>query len=139
MQHNSQTPGTNSTSASSGEKLILTLEPLLNEGQTALAPDILAGITHIALSQVELLWHNAFNEVTIRKADDLFACAAQDGQYYDAIPKEAELIRATLDIQFAGFAHPHAVDIAPPSTLTLQDPDDAERILPLLSRRGFRC
>jgi hypothetical protein len=117
--------------------LTLTLDPLLSDGQAALAPDISAGITHIALRQVVVLWHNAFNEVTIRKADDLYACAAKEGKYYDPIPKGGDLIEATLDIQFAGLRGPHAVDITPPHTLKLQDPRDAPRILPLLARRGF--
>lgn len=123
---------------SAGAKLNVTLIPLLSKGQAALAPDATMGILTIVLRQVVLLWHNAFNEITIRKADDLFACAASNGKYYDPIPKGAELIQATLDVQFADAAEPHAVDIAPPHTLTLQHPQDAPRILLLLARRGFR-
>jgi hypothetical protein len=119
------------------EQLNLTLEPLRTDGPAALAPDAEAGIVSIALSRVVLLWRNAFNEVTIRQADDLFACAASSGRYYDTIPKGADLAQATLDIQFAEFPEPHAVEIAPPHSVKFQRPEDAARILPLLARRGF--
>jgi hypothetical protein len=121
----------------SPEKLTLTLEPLRTDGQAALAPDTSAGIVYIALCKVVLLWHNAFNEVTIRQADDLFACAAKNGRFYDPIPKGADLAQATLDIQFAESPEPHTLDIIPPHSLTFQNPADAPRLLPLLARRGF--
>jgi hypothetical protein len=116
----------------------LTLEPLRTDGPAALAPDFEAGILHIALSRVVLRWRNAFNEVTIREADDLFACAAQSGRYYDTIPKGALLAQATLDFRFADIPEPHSVEIAPPHTLKFQKPADAPRVLPLLARRGFQ-
>ena|SRR5579859_824744 len=124
--------------ASDSNPFQVTLAPLLDRGQSALAPDSAAGVLRISLSQIVLLWHNAFNEVTIRKADDLFACAARGGRYYDPIPKGAELVQATFEVRFADCPEPHAFNIAPPYTLTLQNPEDAARLVPLLVRRGFR-
>jgi len=118
--------------------LHLTLSPLFTNGRAALVPDVSAGILHIALREVALLSHNAFNEETIIKADDLFACAAQNGRYYDPFPKGAEMVRARLDIQFEESPEPCWMEIIPPHTLTLQDPHDAPRVLLLLARRGFR-
>ena len=118
--------------------LHLTLSPLFTNGPAALVPDASAGILHIALREVALLSHNAFNEETIIKADDLFACAAHNGRYYDPFPKGADMVRARLDIQFEESPEPCWMEIIPPHTLTLQDPHDAPRVLLLLARRGFR-
>jgi hypothetical protein len=125
-----------SVPGSAGSEIALTLHPLF-DGQAALAPFLRAGILNIALSKIVTAWHNAFNEVTTREADDLFACAVSDGKYYDPIPKGAELIQATFQVQFVDSPEPHAVDITPPHTLKLQHPDDAPRILLLLAQRGF--
>jgi len=116
----------------------LTLTPLLNLGPAALIPDATVGVVNITLRKVVLTWNNAFHEETTRKADDLYACAASNGKYYDAIPKGAELVSAAFDIQFEDSPEPHSIEIAPPSTLRLQKPSDAHRILLLLMRRGFR-
>jgi hypothetical protein len=126
-----------SVSGVAGAELNLTLYPLLDAGQTALAPDRETFVLNIALTRVVLRWRNAFNEMTIRKADDLFACAAVNGNYYDPVPKGADLVQATLSVQFSDAAEPRTVDIIPPHTLTLQNPADAPRILRLLARRGF--
>ena len=116
---------------------LITLCPLLAHGQAALAPDLAAGVLKVALAQIVVSWHNAFNEITIRRADDLFACAARDGRFYDLIPKGAELVQATLNVQLAESPGPHLVNLTPPHTLAFQDAQDAARILPLLTRRGF--
>jgi hypothetical protein len=116
----------------------LTLTPLLNLGPAALIPDAAVGVVNMTLRKVVLIWNNAFHEETTRKADDLFACAASNGKYYDAIPKGAELASAAFDIQFEDSPEPHSIEIAPPSTLLLQKPSDAPRIQVLLMRRGFR-
>jgi hypothetical protein len=118
--------------------LQLTLHPLHTNGRSALLPDASAGIIYIALTELGLLWHNAFNEEIIIKADDLFACAANNGRYCDPIPKGADVVRARFDIQFEESPGPCWMEIIPPHTLTLQDPHDAPRILMLLARRGFR-
>jgi hypothetical protein len=103
----------------------------------SLAPDPQTRIIRMALVKVVQLWHNALNEVTIRQADDLFACAAANGSYYDILPKGAELFQATVDVLFHDFSEGHLVKITPPHTLILQHPADAPRILPVLTRRGF--
>src|SRR5262245_13866022 len=98
--------------------LRLTLDPLFTNGQAALVADASAGIINITLRKVVLLWHNAFNEETTIKADDLFACAAHHGRYYDPIPKGADLAGATFDVQFKESPEPRSIEIVPPRTLT---------------------
>jgi hypothetical protein len=128
---------THSVSGSDGAQLLLTFQPLLARGQAVLAPDPEARVVRVSLCKTVVRWHNAFNEITIRIADDLFACSAGDGHYYDPLPKGGDLVQATFDFLFEGAAEPHAVEIIPPHTLRLQDPKDAPRILALLARRGF--
>ena len=118
---------------------IVSLVPLLTNGQAALAPDLSAGVFRMHLCLVATRWHNAFNELTIRMADDLFACAAREGRNYDPFPKGGELVQVTLNVELVGSDRPHPVQIVPPDTLTFQNPEDAARILPLLERRGFRA
>jgi hypothetical protein len=118
-------------------QLELTLQPLVARGPAALGPDAETHVAGIVLSGTAVNWHNAFNEMTVRIADDLFACAARDGNYYDPLPKGGELVRATFDVLFEDAREPHWVEIIPPHTLRLQDPADAVRIVSLLTRRGF--
>jgi hypothetical protein len=115
----------------------VTLTPLSECGRAALAPDLALRILYIALCVLVLRWRNAFNQKTIYQADDLFACAAAFGHSGDLIPKGADLVQATLSVQFADAMAPRTVVIVPPDTLTLEDRDDASRIIPLLIRRGF--
>ena len=130
---------TTSALASGGEnfKFIFNLLPLLSDGPASLAPEPGLNIDKVLLVTTVHAWHNAFNESTMRRADDLFACAAQDGAYYDTIPKGAELAEATFDFRFAGCDEPHLVEIKVPSTLILRHPEDAERVLEFLCRRKF--
>jgi hypothetical protein len=116
----------------------LTLDPLLESGQAALAPDPSNRIVCISLRMLFVLWGNAFNEKTIRTADDLFACAANNGRYYDPIPKGGALAEAGLDILYEESPEPHSIEIVPPHTLRLQDLADAPRILLFLADRGFQ-
>ena len=62
---------------------------------------------HLCL--VATRWHNAFNELTIRMADDLFACAAREGRNYDPFPKGGELVQVTLNVELVGSDRPHPV------------------------------
>ena len=117
---------------------LFTLEPFQLHGREAIAPDPSIQIVGIFLTKLIVKSRNAFNQVTILIADDLFACAACGGQFYDPIPKNEQLCEAALDILYEGSPEPHAIEIAPPDTLRLQNPADASRILRFLVRRGFQ-
>lgn len=120
-----------------GPHLDLTLAPLAQRGQAVLGPDDTIDLARVILVKVALRWHNAFNEVVIRVADDLFACTDREGRYYDPLPKGADLIQAGFDLRFVDCAEPHLIEIHPPHALLLQFPGDAQRVLPFLARRGF--
>lgn len=84
----------------------VSLVPLLTDGPAVLAPDPAAGVLAMALCQVVYRWPNAFNEIVTRQADDLFACTARDGLGAHPVPKGADFLQATLDVQFADCPHP---------------------------------
>ena len=110
---------------------------MLTRGLAALAPEPSLGIVKVLLIQAGFRWHNAFNESTVRKADDLFACARQDGAYYDPIPKGAELTDVTLEFTLAGSPQPHSMKLEPPHGFVLEHPQDAERLTAFLRTRSF--
>jgi hypothetical protein len=123
--------------ANGKSQFTITFQPFTAAHQAALAPNPALGIVRATLTRIGHRWHNAFNEVTIRKADDLFACAAQDGAFYDLVPKGAEITELTLELQFAESPEPHLVELKAQHGVMVQDPRDLERVLPFLVRRGF--
>src|SRR5438105_569665 len=88
-----------------------TLEPLRTDGPDSLTAQDLPGITRIELCEIEILWDNAFHEATIRRSDNIFACALADGACYDPIPEGCILVHATFHVHFADSPDPREVDI----------------------------
>jgi hypothetical protein len=100
-----------------------------------LAPDPALGIAKVLWVKAGFRWHNAFNESTVRKADDLFACSLQDGGDDDPVPTGADLTAVTLEFYLAGGSDAHWVELTPPQCLVFQYPEDQERVLEFLKRR----
>jgi hypothetical protein len=117
--------------------LDLTLEPFRTEGPDALAPDPPDDIVSVKLYRLDVIWENAYHEVTTRSADDLFQCPDAGGNHEDPLPKGAEPIRAVLEFQFKDAPAPHAVEIQPPNTINLEFPADAPRVNHFLALRRF--
>ena len=120
-----------------GRAFTLTLSPLSAPGRASLAPDPSLGISRVSLVELAKRWPNAFNQVTIRRADDLFACAELARAGCDALPQGAEAIEATLEFECAGAPEPRRVTLKPPRTLVLEPPGDNQWVLDFLVRRGF--
>jgi hypothetical protein len=110
----------------------VTLAPLACAGPAALAPDQALGITAAILTRLEKRWHNAFNQVTVHMAYDLFACAD-----YNLVPKGAELAEAMIEIHVAGCAEPQCVLLKPPGVLLLRNSEHESKIIAFLVARGF--
>lgn len=117
------------------QKLFVTLEPLRNEGQDALRPG--GSIRHARLRELESYWRNAPDDITIRKADDLFARAEEVGDAYGPVQPKAMLARATLDLDIEGVERPHRVSLRPPHTVTFESPADASQVLAWLEERSY--
>lgn len=115
----------------------LTLEPLRTDGLDSLDSEGLEGISQITLVEIEVAWENEFQEVIVRKAADIFGCAAAEGGLYDPIPKSGCLVQAVFLIQFAESADRQIVQLRPPSTLKIGLNPNADFVERWLLTRGF--
>lgn len=119
------------------ERRAYTLKPLLDDGVEALDVTDGDGIERIVLVEVELDFGGKFNEIQVRKADDIFEAAEARGR--DAFPPGAELRRAVFEVLFTGAKKPRKVHLRPPNVLKLGRYCDAVAIDQWLTARGFRA
>ena len=115
----------------------LTLEPLRTDGLDALDSEGLEGISQITLIEIEVAWENEFQEVIVRKAADIFGCAAAEGGPYDPIPKSGCLVQAVFLVQFGESAERQVVQLRPPGTLKIGTNPNAGLVELWLLTRGF--
>jgi len=116
----------------------LTLEPLRLLGIDALDVSGIAGLAKIVLRELEIAFDNKHYESVIRRADDLFAAAADAPFDRAAIPAGGRLVRATFDVYFTGCKTPRKVQVKPSNTLKLGRHCDARMVHEWLSEMGFR-
>ena len=118
------------------ERKTFTLEPLRVDGVDALDTDGIGGIERIVLREIEIAWGGGYNEVVIRKADDIFAAA--EASERKAIPDGGRLVRAAFDVYFEGGKKPRKVQVRPPNILKLGRYCDASVVQRWLSEKCFR-
>jgi hypothetical protein len=118
------------------ERKAFTLEPLRLYGADVLDVDGIGGIEWIKFREYEIAFNGGFNEVVIRKADDIFAAAEARGR--PAIPDGGRLVRASFDVLFEGEKKPRRVQVRPPNALKLGRYCDASVVQRWLSEKGFR-
>jgi hypothetical protein len=83
-------------------------------------------VARIVLREIEVAFGGGFNDVVIRKSDDIFAAALARGR--DAIPDGGRLVRAAFDFWFAGAKKPRKVQVRPPNILKLGRYCDASAV-----------
>ena len=98
---------------------LYTLAPLVALGADALAPDLGLGIKGVFLQELGIRWDNVFQQVEVRRASDVFRCAAAAGSPYDTLPPGAPLMYAVLRFHVTGAGEPYFAEIWPPHILTL--------------------
>lgn len=118
------------------ERKAFTLEPLRADGAAALEWDGAGDVERIVLREIEIAFGGGYNEVIIRKADDVFAAA--EASQRKAIPDGGRLVRAAFDVYFNGAKKPRKVQIRPPNVLKLGRYCDASVVQRWLSEKGFR-
>jgi len=118
------------------ERKAFTLEPLRTDGAAALEWDGAGDVERIVLREIESAFGGGYNEVIIRKADDVFAAA--EASQRKAIPDGGRLVRAAFDVYFDGTRKPRKVQIRPPNVLKLGRYCDASVVQRWLSEKGFR-
>ncbi len=121
----------------SPQPALYTLEPLVARGADALAPDPALGIKSVFLQELGIGWDNVFQEVVVRRAGDLFRCAAAAGSCYDTLPPGARLVCAVLRFHVTGAGQPYLAEIWPPHILTLTPAYAADLMKYWLATRGF--
>lgn len=116
-----------------------TLEPLRVLGADALEAGGIEGVNRIVLKEYEVDYHSGHGEVMIRKADDIFAAAADRPFEQEAIPAGGKLVRATFDFHFVESRKPRVVQVRTPNTLKLGRHCDARLVYQWLSAQEFRA
>ena len=116
---------------------LYTLDPLVALGAAALAPDPALGIKSVFLQELGIRWDNVFQEMVIRRASDVFGCAAAAGSPYDTLPPGARLVYAALRFHLTGAGQPCFAEIWPPHILTLTPAYAAEPMKCWLAAHGF--
>jgi hypothetical protein len=114
-----------------------TLNPLVALGADALAPDPALGIKSVFLEELGIGWENVFQEIIVRRASDVFGCAAAAGSWADTLPPKARLVCAVLRFHLTGAGQPCLAEIWPPHILTLSPAYAAEPIKSWLAAHGF--
>ena len=115
----------------------MTLEPLRAEGPDALSTDGLDELSRVVLVEIEAAWDNEFRSVIVRKADDIFACAAAEEGAYDPIPKYGRLVQAVFMLEYEDGAEPQFVQVRPPAAVTISDNCDVTGLESWLLKSGF--
>lgn len=121
------------------ERKTYTLEPLRTLGLDALDVTGIAGVNKIVLRELEVAYDNGHDEVVIRKADDLFAAAADAPFERLAIPASGRLVRASFDFHFTDSKKPRKVQVKQSNTLKLGRHCDARAVHEWLGQREFRA
>jgi hypothetical protein len=114
-----------------------TLNPLVALRADALVPDPALGVRGVFLQELGIGWDNVFQEVVVRKASDVFACAAAAGSWYDPLPPGARPVFAVLRFHVTGAGQPYLAEIWPPCILTLTPAYAAHLIKGWLAAHGF--
>jgi hypothetical protein len=121
----------------SAQKGLCTLAPFVALGADALAPDLALGIKRVSLQELGIRWDNVFQQVEVRRASDVFRCAAAAGSPYDTLPPGAPLMYAVLRFHVTGAGEPYFAEIWPPHILTLTPAYAVEPMKCWLAAHGF--
>jgi hypothetical protein len=121
----------------SAQQALCTLDPLVALGADALTPDPGLGIKDVFLQELGIGWDNVFEEVVVRRASDVFACAAAAGSWYDTLPPGTRPVSAVLRFHLTGAGEPYFAGIWPPHILTLTPAYAAEPMKCWLAAHGF--
>jgi hypothetical protein len=116
---------------------LYTLDPLVKLGADALTPDPALGIKDVFLQELGIGWDNVFQEIVVRRASDVFRCAAAAGSWHDTVPPGARLVCAVLRFHLTGAGQPYFAEIWPPHILTLTPAYAAEPMKCWLAAHGF--
>ncbi|MCH9647743.1 MAG: hypothetical protein K0U98_05850 [Deltaproteobacteria bacterium] len=111
-----------------------TLEPLRENGPSALVCSDVEGLELVVLKELALFWGGAQGEEEVRRADDLMATYERRGR---GIPKRPRLRRAKFAVKFSDGGRPRVVTVVAPNRTLLMRDGDGALVEEWLIRRGF--
>jgi hypothetical protein len=121
----------------SSEQVPYTIDPLVDRGRDALAPDLALGIREVVVQEVGIGWDNVYQEVVIRRGSDVFQSAKAGGSVWGPLPRGARVLFAVLRFDVVGAGRPCLAEIWPPHILTIAPAHAAPVIERWLEARGF--
>ena len=111
-----------------------TLEPLKCDGEAALVCSDVEGMEWVLLKELHFYWGGQFNEVEIRKADDLLAVFAWNDR---KIKENARLVKAKFQVKFENAKNPRMLTIRPNNIANFHRDGDSALAEIWLAKRGF--
>ena len=124
------------------ERKNFVLDPLRTDVNKALSAEGLPDIKRITLQELELKFGGDFDDLIIRKSDDMVASAAErskDGKEIKAVPDNGRLVRAIFEIEFTKCTKPRRVTIRTPDVLNVGRSGDVKAVHDWLTLREFRA
>jgi hypothetical protein len=124
-------------STPSPEQGLYTLDPLVDRGPDALAPDLALGIREVVVQEFGTICDNVYQDVVVRRASNVFQSVAAGGSVSDLVPRGARPLFAVLRFHVVGAGQPCLAEIWPPHILTLTPAHAAKVTRTWLAARGF--
>jgi hypothetical protein len=121
----------------SPEQGLYTLDPLVDRGPDALAPDLALGIREVVVQELGIIWDNVYQEVVVRRASNVFQSVEAGGSVSELLPRGARPLFAVLRFHVVGTGQLYLAEIWPPHILTLTPAHGAELMRTWLAARGF--
>jgi hypothetical protein len=121
----------------SPEQGLYTLDPLVDHGPDALAPDLALGIREVVVQEFGTICDNVYQDVVVRRSSNVFQSAEAGGSVYDLLPRGARPLFAVLRFHVVGAGRLYLAEIWPPHILTLTPAYGAELMRTWLAARGF--
>ncbi len=116
------------------ERSRFNLEPLARSGQFSLVCLDVPALEWIKLKEIHMGWGGEYNEVEIRRAEDLFAALTSRG---GNLPRHTRLLKATFLVKFRSSKSPRTVVISSSNRAQYKRDDDGGIIEEWMRRRGF--
>lgn len=116
------------------ERSRFNLEPLVRSGQFSLVCLDIPALEWIKLKEIQMAWGGGYNEVEVRRAEDVFAALAERGE---SLPRHIRLLKATFLVKFRSSKTPRTVVISSSNRAQYKRDDDGGIIEEWMRRRGF--
>ncbi|HWW03038.1 MAG TPA: hypothetical protein VNZ64_25280 [Candidatus Acidoferrum sp.] len=112
----------------------VTLQPIVDKGADALAPDAEEKILAVRVTRMVMAWNNASHQVLTLEGDDVLRIP---NPHAPRVPEGATLARVSMQFDLADTPEPASADLEPPDKAKISRPSHARRIASWLLKRHF--